>query len=63
MTGEPFKCPACNSPNCDRDEVDIGVGTQYGPWQCFDCGWCESHYYDDSLLRDEPDPDLDGGGL
>jgi hypothetical protein len=20
-------------------EVDIGVGIQYGPWECFNCGW------------------------
>jgi len=35
-------CPKCGSTNCDRDEVDIGVGTQCGPWACFDCGWSES---------------------
>jgi hypothetical protein len=33
------KCSICGHP-CIRDEVDIGVGTQYGPWQCInpECG-------------------------
>jgi hypothetical protein len=34
-------CPKCGSTHVDRDEVDIGVGTQCGPWACFDCGWSE----------------------
>lgn len=34
-------CPNCGSPNVDRDEVDIGVGVQCGPYSCFDCGWTE----------------------
>lgn len=34
-------CPKCGSDHVDRDEVDIGVGTQCGPWGCFDCGWVE----------------------
>jgi hypothetical protein len=42
-----MKCPKCNS-ECVRDEVDIGVGTQYGPWVCMECGWRE------------PPPDLSG---
>jgi hypothetical protein len=35
------RCPKCGSSNTDRDEVDIGVGTQCGPLGCFDCGWIE----------------------
>ncbi len=34
-------CPTCGSSHCDRDAVDIGVGTQYGPWSCSECGWVE----------------------
>lgn len=34
-------CPCCDCP-CDRDEVDIGVGVQYGPWFCNGCGWSEA---------------------
>ncbi len=34
-------CPDCGSNALDRDEVDIGVGTQTGPWRCLDCGWEE----------------------
>jgi len=43
-------CPKCKSDNLWRDEVDIGVGTQYGPWRCDDCGWYECH---------EPDARID----
>jgi hypothetical protein len=35
-----MKCPNCGG-ECDRDEVDIGVGVQGGPWGCPDCGWVE----------------------
>ena len=34
-----MKCPKCGSEHTSRDEVDIGVGIQYGPWRCDDCGW------------------------
>jgi len=34
------KCPICGAP-CDRHEVDIGVGVQYGPWTCTECDWNE----------------------
>lgn len=34
-------CEHCGSFNLTRDEVDIGVGIQYGPWICQDCGWSE----------------------
>ena len=34
------QCPKC-SAECWRDEVDIGVGVQYGPWRCSECGWGE----------------------
>ena len=33
-----MKCPKCGS-ECWRDEVDIEVGIQYGPWNCDNCGW------------------------
>ena len=39
-------CPICGD-NCMRDEVDIGVGTIYGPFGC-PCGWSESAEYDRS---------------
>jgi predicted RNA-binding Zn-ribbon protein involved in translation (DUF1610 family) len=35
-----MNCPQCNG-QCWRDEVDIGVGVQYGPWNCEECGWYE----------------------
>lgn len=34
------KCPVCGG-ELERDAVDIGVGTQYGPAGCRDCGWVE----------------------
>lgn len=47
-----MKCPKC-SGQCIRDEVDIGVGIQYGPWRCDDCGWGEPIAYPDLLNDDE----------
>lgn len=42
MTAETmFSCPACKSTHGVRDEVDVGVGTIYGPYRCEDCGWNE----------------------
>jgi hypothetical protein len=35
-----MNCPKCNA-ECIRDEVDIGVGVQYGPWGCPECGWSQ----------------------
>ena len=32
------KCPDCGN-NMSRDEVDIGVGIQYGHLNCGECGW------------------------
>jgi hypothetical protein len=37
-------CPKCGH-DCDRDEVDIGVGMMYGPYGC-SCGWSENPKYD-----------------
>lgn len=37
----PMQCPKCFSDHVDRDEIDIGVGTQCGPYRCFECGWEE----------------------
>lgn len=38
MTRPVERCPNCDTP-LDRDEVDIGVGTMYGPPYCSGCGW------------------------
>ena len=38
---EPEPCPECGK-STTRIEVDIGVGTQYGPAECFHCGWSEA---------------------
>jgi hypothetical protein len=38
-----MNCPNCNCSDCYRDEVDIGVGVQYGPWHCPECAWYEGH--------------------
>lgn len=38
-----MKCPHCGSADqLWRDEVDVGVGTIYGPWRCDYCGWDEA---------------------
>lgn len=39
-------CPRC-SEECDRYDVDVGVGVIYGPWGCA-CGWSEAPEYDRS---------------
>jgi len=51
------ECPNCQS-QCDRDEVDVGIGTIYGPWGCYSCGWSESVEYD---LSKGQSPIKDGG--
>jgi hypothetical protein len=36
-----MKCPRCGN-ECERDEVDNGVGMQpAGPWGCPACHWVE----------------------
>lgn len=47
-------CPKCNG-ECYRDEVDIGVGIQCGPWGCTVCGWSEMPEYDLSEGKDPID--------
>lgn len=54
-------CQNCGSNQVSRDEVDIGVGVQYGPWQCHDCGWYEG-YIAEPPRDDEPCVELDNGG-
>jgi ribosomal protein S27AE len=44
-------CPKCGA-GCERNEVDIGVGVQYGPWSCPDCGWSEET--ENPLIGEEP---------
>lgn len=46
-----MKCPQCNA-DCWRDEVDIGVGTQYGRWHCSECAWYEGHEADAAIDAD-----------
>ncbi len=46
-----WTCPMCSSTNCTREEVDIGVGTQYGPWSCLDCNFSQ----DDDLRLEYPE--------
>jgi hypothetical protein len=50
-------CPQC-SESCSRDEVDISVGTQYGPWRCHCCGWYEGHEVD-ALIDADRDAEKD----
>ncbi len=47
-------CPKCGD-GCWREEVDLGVGTDYGPWGC-SCGWSDDQYYDcSSAPADAPE--------
>ena len=50
-------CPDCGSNALDRDEVDIGVGTQTGPWRCLDCGWEEKPEPEIAEMATELDDD------
>lgn len=59
MSGE-MNCPNCNG-QCWRDEVDIGVGVQCGPWRCEMCSWYEGWEGDidhrsvnDDVVQDGP---------
>ena len=38
-------CPKC-AAECIRYEVDIGFGTQFGPFNCPSCGWSEADEVD-----------------
>lgn len=40
-----MNCPKCET-ECERDEVDVGVGIVYGPWGCASCYWSENPKYD-----------------
>lgn len=40
-----MKCPKC-STQCDHDEIDVGIGTIFGPWGCSGCYWSEDERYD-----------------
>jgi hypothetical protein len=42
-----MKCKNCGN-DCDRDEVDVGIGVIYGPYGCYQCGWSEDPRYDAS---------------
>lgn len=42
-----MKCEKCGE-ECDRDEVDVGVGIIYGPYGCAGCGWSSAPEYDGS---------------
>jgi hypothetical protein len=44
---EQQHCPKCGE-ECQRDEVDVGVGIIYGPWGCPGCGWSSDPQYDHS---------------
>ena len=51
-----MKCPECGG-SCWRDEVDIGVGTQYGPWRCEECAWYEGHEVDAQIDAEQEEMD------
>lgn len=41
MNTETHNCPDCGC-ECRREEVDVEVGIQYGPWTCIACPWNEN---------------------
>lgn len=52
-------CPVCDE-ELDRDEVDIGVGTLYGPPRCNYCGWQIRSFGCDTRIDGHSDLCLDG---
>jgi hypothetical protein len=50
-----MKCPKCGE-ECDREEVDVGVGVLHGPWGCLNCGCSSDSNYDCSAewSKDQP---------
>lgn len=52
-------CPKCKE-ECNRDEVDVGVGVIYGPWGCAYCGWSECDI--EQMRKDYPDRYVDQFG-
>lgn len=42
---DKMSCPKCGE-DCDRVEVDVGVGWEFGPWGCPSCRWSEDSQYD-----------------
>ena len=45
-------CPECGG-ELWREEVDIGVGLECGPYHCNFCGWIEYDINVDGLADDE----------
>jgi hypothetical protein len=57
---ERYDCDKCGE-ECNRDEVDVGVGVITGPWGCPGCGWSEDEAYDlTNPDRDKHDPTPEG---
>lgn len=54
-----MSCPYCKSNDITHDEVDIGVGIQYGPGRCENCHAYQSDDWDG--LTDEQK--LNGGWI
>ncbi len=50
-----MNCPECGN-KCDREEVDIGVGVQIGPWYCINCNWHEKLNIEELDRLDELNP-------
>lgn len=50
----PVNCPKCKEGELIREEVDIGVGTQYGSWHCDRCDWSEDLEHV-ALMKDDHD--------
>ena len=48
-----MNCPKCGGV-CDRDEIDVGIGTVCSPWFCPDCHWDQNEECKElmSLFRD-----------
>jgi hypothetical protein len=53
--GDTMKCPKCGC-ECERDEVDNGVGMEAWRWGCPDCQWFEQKREDKAPLPSPASP-------
>jgi len=57
-----MKCEKCGG-DCERTEVDVGVGVISGPWGCWSCGWSSDREYDCSEEWARGESKRDGNGI
>jgi len=62
QSADQVVCPHCKSSEVWREEVDIGVGTQYGPIHCKACGYDEEEEIESLFRTEELEDESPGEG-